>query len=200
MAKIELNNDQLRLIQKALDFYSRMGTLQFEELLKHPTINDMIYSQFTPKKELQVGDDTMRGEIVEIGEGYIKTKGSWGKGEEIKKWKDIDKIKLSPDWTRINKLKDDIERQLRDLKTKISGENFGNGSYGIGSKKVDNSCRDAFDLLQVIRHEFWKDDPKKSYMTVDSSITLMNYKNSDVKVELDTIKDIRKRKLKNIKK
>lgn len=200
MAKIELNNDQLRLIQKALDFYSRMGTLQFEELLKHPTINDMIYSQFTSKKELQVGDETMRGEIVEIGKGYIKTKGFWGKGEEIKKWTDVDKIKISPDWTKAHELKYDIERQLIDLKTKISGENFGYGNYGISSKKVDNSCRDAFDLLQVIRHEFWKDDPKRSYMTVDSSITFINYKNSDVKVELDTIKDIRKRKLKNIKK
>ena len=33
MAKIELNNDQLRLIQKALDFYSRVGQGNFNEIV-----------------------------------------------------------------------------------------------------------------------------------------------------------------------
>ena len=94
MAKLELTNDQLQLIQKALDFYSRVGIMQFERILDHPTIDNVIEDKFRPKKELEVGDRTERGEIVEITKKHIKTKGSWGKGEEVKTWKDIDNIKL----------------------------------------------------------------------------------------------------------
>ena len=85
MATITLNNEQLRLVQAALELYSRIGILQFERIFDHPTIDALIDNQFTPKKKLEVGDDTMRGEIVEIGKKFIKTKGSWGNGEEIKK-------------------------------------------------------------------------------------------------------------------
>ena len=94
MAQITLNDKQLRLIQTALDLYSRIGILQFDEILRHPTVDAMIENRFTPKKELEVGDRTMRGEIVEIGKKFIKTTGTWGNGEEIKTWKDVDKIKL----------------------------------------------------------------------------------------------------------
>lgn len=198
MAKITLNNDQLRLIQTALDFYSRIGILQFERLIEHPTIDNLIMNKFSPKKKLEVGDNTMRGVIVEIGKGYIKTKGSWGNGEEIRKWTDVDNIKHSPDWGEVHYMHDKIKEDLNKLKNLISDENLGNGNYGIGNKNVDNSCRDAFDLIQVIRHEFWKENPNKSNMTVDSSVHI-DEKNNNVKVDLDTIKDVRKRKLNKIK-
>lgn len=200
MAKIELNNDQLRLIQRALDFYSRIGILQFKELLDHPTIDNLIMKKSSPKNKLEIGDETMRGTIVEIGKGYIKTKGSWGNGEEIRKWTDVDKIKISPDWSKVHETHDKIEADLNYLKTLISGENLGNGHYGIGSKEVDDSCRDAHDLIQIIRHEFWKANPNRSNVTVDSSVHIMNKKNEEVKVELDTVKEIRKRKIKKINK
>ena len=45
-----------------------------------------------------------------------------------------------------------------------------NGSWGIYNKNVDESCREAFNLIQVIRHEFWKLNPNKSSSTVDSSV------------------------------
>jgi hypothetical protein len=201
MAKIELTNNQLRLIQRALDFYSRVGILQFEEIVRHPTIDNSIDEQFTPKKKLEVGDETMRGEIVEIGKKFIKTKGSWGKGEEIKKWTDIDKIKLSPDWSEIHRLRDQITYHFNHIKCMIDGENqFSNGGHlGIHHKKVDESCREAFDIVQVIRHEFWKADEKRSTITVDSSISLCTSA-PQVKVELDTIANIRKQKLIKIKK
>ena len=200
MAKIELNNEQLMLIQKALDFYSRMGALQFKELLSHPTISNLIINNFSSKKKLEVGDETMRGIVVEIGNGYIKTKGNWGNGEEIRKWNDVDKIKISTDLSKVNEARDQVETKLNYLKKLISGQDFANGNYGIGSKEVDDSCRDAYDLIQIIRHEFWKEKSNKSNATVDSSVHLMNKKNEEVKVEIDTIKDIRKRKIKKIEK
>jgi hypothetical protein len=201
MAKIELTNAQLILVQTALDFYARVGCLQFEEIIRHPTIDNSIDEQFTSKKKLEVGDDTMRGEIVEIGKKFIKTKGSWGKGEEIKKWTDIDKIKLSPDWGEIHRLRDQLNYHFNHIKCMIDGETqFSNGGHlGIHNPKVDESCREAFDIVQVIRHEFWKEDPKHSTITVDSSISLCTSA-PQVKVGLDTIAEIRKQKLKKIQK
>lgn len=199
MAKIELTNKQLKLIQTALDFYSRVGILQFEEIISHPTIQNSIYDRFTPDKKLEIGDKSLRGEIVEIGNDYIKTKGNWGNAEEIKTWTDIDKIKLSPDWNEIQRTKDDIKNSLNIIKKSITGVWFGNGGHlGIHNDKTDESCREAFDIVQVIRHEFWKENKKRSEHTVDSSISLCTPE-SPVKVELDTLTEIRKQKLKKLK-
>lgn len=171
MAKLELSNKQLRLIQTALDLYSRIGILQLEEILRHPTFEQVIADRFRSKKELEVGDDTERGEIVEITKKHIKTKGSWGNGEEIKTWKDIENVKLSTDWSSVHKTRDDASDLLAEVKKLVSGENYGrNASYGIHNKNVDTSCRDAFDIVQVIRHEFWKANPHSSNITVDSSV------------------------------
>lgn len=187
MATITLNNEQLRLIQKALDLYSRIGILQFDTILEHPTIYDSIIEQFSPKKEFEIGDETMRGEIVEIGEGYIKTKGRWGNGEEIKTWIDVENIKFSPDWGLVHKTRDDIRKTFAEIKKLSTGQDYGtNASMGIHNPSVDESCRQAFDLIQVIRHEFWKNDPDRSNITVDSSVHFSSNKNSDnIKVEID---------------
>lgn len=200
MATITLTNKQLRLIQSALDLYSRIGTLQLDEIISHPSIDNYIDDRFTEKKVLEVGDKTMRGEIVEVGKKYIKTKGSWGNGEEIKTWTDIDKIKLSPDWEKVQKTRDNVKNSLNIIKRAITGEYYGDGAnLGIHNNKVDESCRDAFDLVQCIRHEFWKENPKRSNITVDSSINLINEENK-IEVKLDTIKDVRKQKIKKINK
>jgi hypothetical protein len=198
MATIELDNSQLRLIQKALDFYSRIGVLQFEEILTHPSISNILYDMVTPNKKIEIGDNTMRGVVVEIEKDYIKTKGSWGNGDEIKTWYDIENIKLSPDWNNLNIKKDEINIHINKLKNLISGIDITNGNLGIHNSKVDNSCRDAYDMLKIIRHEFWKENQDKSHMTVDSSCILIDQKN-EIIVKLDTEKDIRKRKLNNIK-
>jgi hypothetical protein len=186
MAKLELTNDQLQLIQKALDFYSRVGIMQFDRILDHPTIDNVIDDRFRPKKELEVGDRTERGEIVEITKKHIKTKGSWGNGEEIKTWKDIENIKPSTDWSEVHRVKDEVRVKFSEIQHLISGEIFGTGgSYGIYNSNVDDSCREAFDIVQVIRHEFWKVDPKSTSMTVDSHI----HQSSSIKlpkVEIDS--------------
>jgi hypothetical protein len=187
MATITLNNEQLRLVQTALDLYSRIGILHFDPILDHPTIYKSIMKQFSPNKKFEVGDQTTRGEIVEIGENYIKTKGQWNTVEEIKTWDDIENIEFSPDWGLVHKTRDEIRDTFAEVKKLTTGKNYGtNSSMGIHNPSVDESCRQAFDLVQVIRHEFWKNDPNKSNITVDSNIHFSSNKNSNnIKVEID---------------
>lgn len=189
MAQITLSNDQLHLIQRALDLYSRIGILQFWQITEHPSIQQEIENRFTDPTPLKVGDRTVRGEVVKIGKGYIKTKGSWGNGEEIRKWTDVKNVKRSPDWSKVHQVRDEIRSIGGRMAYLISGEEMfinGNGSHGIHHPGVDDSCREAFDLIQVIRHEFWKANPERSNMTVDSSIHFTSNKNMNrVKVKLD---------------
>lgn len=56
----------------------------------------------------------------------------------------------------------------------LQEEKHVNGSYGIHHPNVDESCRTAFDIVQVIRHEFWKRNPNRSEITVDSHIYLIS--------------------------
>jgi len=195
MATIKLTNKQLTLIQRALDLYSRIGILQLNEIVSHPTIDKCITDQFTVKKTLEVGDDTMRGKIVEIGEDFIKTEGSWGNGNEIRTWNDIKNIKMSPDWSKLQFTRDEIDKKLKEIKYLITGDiTFYNGDFGIYNPQTDETCREAYDILQVIRYEFWKNQKDKSNYTVDSSITksTMDY---SVEVKLDTLQELRKRKI-----
>jgi len=60
-----------------------------------------------------------------------------------------------------------------------------NGSWGIHNKKVDESCREAFDILQTIRHEFWKSNNERSNVSVNSHIHLCSKKLEPIEVELD---------------
>lgn len=203
MAKIELTNKQLRLIQTALDFYSRVGIGQFKEILDHPTFQKSVEDQCIPNKTPEVGDRTPQGEILEIKNGKALINGSVKNGMWCNKpaWKKLKDVKLSVDYGRYHEIRDNVEKMLVQPRNILYGQfNMGyNGNWGIHHKKVDESCREAYDIIQVIRHEFWKADPKRSNITVDSSICLTTAQPS-VKVELDTVTEIRKRKLKNLEK
>jgi hypothetical protein len=60
-----------------------------------------------------------------------------------------------------------------------------NGSYGIyNQEQVDESSRVAYDLVQVIRHEFWKVNPDRSPHVVMSSVHLSTKDSDQIKVEL----------------
>jgi len=159
---------------------------QFKVIVEHPTFEKSLYKQFSPNKPLEVGDQTMRGEIVEIDKKskWIKTKGHWGKGEEIKKWFDVENIKLSPNWTALHDAEDNIKRQLNIARNLLYGEEMSqNGSWGIYNSQVDESCRESFEILQKIRHQFWLANPNRSSMTVDSTDGRLK----NIKVELDEI-------------
>jgi hypothetical protein len=181
MAIITCTNSQLRLIQTALDFYSRVGMGQFQEIKDLPTFQESVYRQCTPNKKLEIGDQTMRGEITKITGKSIWTKGRWNGEEEVKKWTDIENIKHSPDWEKYHQLRDEVDKQLNIVRNLLYGENIGvNGSWEIYNSRVDDSCRESFRIIEKIRHRFWLADPNRSNMTVDSTDG-----NSNVKVELD---------------
>lgn len=174
MNKLELTDEQLWIVQKALDFYSRVGIGQFWTIKEHPTFENHLIDEFTPKKgiPLEVGDKTVRGEVVEVGKKWVKTKGSWGDGEEIKKWTDVDKIRRSPDYSRYHEVRESVDASLIQPRNMLINDPLmpQHGSWGIHNKSVDDSCRIAFDIIQVIRHERWKLNSERSQATVDSHI------------------------------
>lgn len=189
MATLTVTEEQLRLIQQALDFYSRVGIGQFNVIKDHPTFERHLHREFAlGSGPFKVGDRTMRGEVVEIDPKgkWIKTKGSWGEGEEVKKWTDVENIEYTTDYERYHAVRDAVDMMLVQPRNMLYNQDTlgKNGSWGIHNPNVDDSCRDAFDLIQVIRHEFWKGDPNRSSITVDSSVHLADKKNSNIKVEL----------------
>lgn len=186
MATLQVTNEQLHLIQKALDLYSRVGIGQMWAVKEHPTFENILREKLRPKKKLEIGDETERGEVVEIGKKFIKTKGNWGAGEEIREWKDINEVKLSIDYGSYHDIRDKGEKILNQGRNMLLQEELGNNeSYGIYNPKVDESCRVAFDIIQVIRHEFWKADPGRSNITVDSSIHLSTHDGGKIKCTID---------------
>jgi hypothetical protein len=186
MATLEVTNEQLRLIQQALDMYSRIGIGQLWVIKDHPTYYNVLHNKLRPKKEIEVGDSTERGEVIEIGDGYIKTKGHWGNGEEIRTWTDVEDVELSIDYGEYHSIRDEADKILHNAANMLLQENFANGgSYGIYNPQVDESARVTYDIVQVIRHEFWKQDETRSNMTVDSSVHLGTKDCDKIKCKLD---------------
>ena len=185
MATLTVNNEQLRLIQRALDLYSRIGLLQLDQILDHPTIDSLLYAQFRPTKKLEVNDRTDRGIITKITKTAIWTKGSWGGKEETRKWTDIENVKLSIDYSLYHARKDSITNMLTQVKSLVVGEDMNKNAYlGIHNQKVDESCRLAFDIIQKIRHSFWLADPDRNSSVVSSHVSIIS-NGHNVKVELD---------------
>ena len=143
MARLTVTNEQLRLIQQALDFYARIGIGQLDQIKDHATFQKYLYNSFKDK--------------------HGKT-----------------------DYQRLNEVRDVIDEMLLPAKRILYQEDnvSVHGGWGINHANVDDSCRDAFDLVQVIRHEFWKQDPNRTTITVDSSVHLIDKNNSNIKVEL----------------
>jgi hypothetical protein len=187
MATITLTNEQLRLVQEALEFYMRFGILQVDCLLEHPTVRNILHDRFRPKKALAVGDETPRGVVVEIADDYIKTKGVWSGVEEIKTWHDVENVKHTPDYFGLEIAEDLSQMALRHLVRCIApSEDLSMYSHlGIYNKKVDESCRVAYDIMQVIRHEFWKKDDERTNMVVSSSVFLSTKDSDQIKVEIN---------------
>lgn len=181
-AKIECTKSQLRLIQTALDFYSRVGILQLDRILEHPSIENLLQEQFRPKEKLKVGSQTERGEITKITKKSIWTKGSWGNGEEVRKWDDAENIKLSIDYSKYHAKEDEIKELLSQINSIVYAKPFGkNMSLGIYNEQVDESCRTAFSIIEKIRYRFWLANPNRSSITVDST----DGRNNNIIVKLD---------------
>lgn len=142
MATLTVSEEQLRLIQRALDLYSRIGIGQFGEIKDHPTFQKHL------RKECEVDGKT--------------------------------------DYERYHSTRDMANNFLFQARNILYNDSSigKNGSWGIHHPNVDDSCRDAYDLIQVIRHEFWKQNPERSDLTVDSSVLLTDSKNSNIELEL----------------
>lgn len=173
---IECSKEQLQLMQKALDFYSRIGIGQFKEILDHPTFEKHLYKECTPNKVPEVGDRTPQGEILEIKNGKAFINGSIDKKKSIwsdkPEWKKLEDVKLTTDYDKYHRIRDIAENMLSEARNFLIQDNSigKNGSWGIYNDKVDETCREAFSMLQVVRHELWKLDPNRSSITVDSSV------------------------------
>lgn len=142
MPKIEVTDEQLRVIQMALEHYGRVGIGQFNFITEHPT-----FENFLAKR-------------------HIKNDGTdWSKYHQRMK-----AVKVALTYPR-NLLIDDMSMPQ-------------NGSWGIYHPDVDESCRVAFDIKQVIRHEKWKANPNRNIFTVDSSVHLTSENSEEIKVEL----------------
>lgn len=190
MVKIEVTEEQAKLIQYALDMYSRIGVGQFSVIVDHPTFKKHLEKMFTPKKEIEVGDSTPQGEVLEVKDGKALIDGSVNKDGhwcKKKKWIKISDVKLSPDYVKVHQTEDYAKRVLYSARNILFvDETIGeNGSWGIHNAKVDNSCREAFDILQVIRHEFWKRQEDRSFMTVDSSLHFTSTTKDSEKIKVE---------------
>lgn len=181
--KLEVTRDHMVLIQKALDFFSRVGIGQFTAIKDHPTFESTLYKAFTPKRLPEVGDKTPQGKVLEIKDGKALIAGSVKDGlwNEEHEWKNLEDVKLSTDYSRYHKVRDAVDwalTQPRNMLLQDFSINSPHGSYGIYNEKVDDSCRIAFDILQVIRHEFWKNQKERSSHTVDSHIHFSHRKDN----------------------
>jgi hypothetical protein len=58
MATLTVTNEHLVLIQRALDFYSRVGIGQMWAIKEHPTYERLLREKLRPKKKLEMGDQT----------------------------------------------------------------------------------------------------------------------------------------------
>lgn len=174
MNNLQLTDEQLNVVQRALDFYSRVGMGQFTVIKDHPSFQEFIYKICTPNKTPEVGDRTPQGKILEIKNGKALIDGSVkdGKWCEEKVWKKLKDVELSTDYSRYHQIRDDVDRLLTGPRNMLINDITlpTHGSWGIYNPSVDKSCRIAFDIIQVIRHEKWKRNPNRSSVTVDSHI------------------------------
>ena len=101
--------------------------------------------------------------------------------EEIRKWDKPEEVKLAIDYGEYRAKEDEIKDLLSQVNTIIYGSFMSkNMSLGIYNEQVDESCRESFEILKRIRHQFWLANENRSNMTVDSSDGDIN-----VKVTLD---------------
>lgn len=192
MNRLELTDEQLWLVQQALDFYSRVGIGQFSAIKDHPTFERHLEEVCRPKKEPEVGDRTPQGKILEIKDGKALINGSVDKKTghwcEKQEWKKLKDVKLSTDYSRYHQIRDSVDQVLIQPRNMLIADPQmpQHGSWGIHHPSVDDSCRMAFDIVQVIRHERWKKDPGRNTMTVDSHTHFTHRKdNSSNKIKCE---------------
>ena len=186
MATLEVTNDQLRLIQKALDLYSRVGIGQMWPIVEHPTFERHVMKRVTKEGPIQVLDRTNKGTVLEVGDDWVIAQDMYYSDKEPKKWP-LKEVRHSTNYTEYHRIMDIAKTIFAQARNILIGENMNeHASWGIGNMNTDESCQEAFDIIQVIRHEFWKHNPNRSDITVDSSVTLFSANTQNVRCEIDS--------------
>jgi len=82
MTTLHLTEEQLRLVQTALDFYSRVGIGQFDVIKDHPTFTNQLRNEFKDEngnlkmtkefEELIYGDPKINWKLVRERDGLTK--------------------------------------------------------------------------------------------------------------------------------
>ena len=142
MTTLKVTQEQLKLIQYALDMYSRIGIGQMWVIKDHPTFEEALRKKCT-------------------FEGNVEYSLYHDMRERADKYFSVGRDTLLIDSTH--------------------GQH---GSFGIYNKEVHESSRVAYDIVQVIRHEFWKADPDRSENVVMSHVNLSTKDSNKIKVEL----------------
>ena len=185
---IETSLENCMLIERALELYARLGIAQFTEIKDHPTFEKFLYKVCTPKKEIEVGDRTSQGTVQEIKDGKALISGSVkdGKWSEEWEWKKLEDVVLSTDYSKYHALRDELDNLLLEVKKVLTNSRHAsnNGGWGIYNEDVDESCRIAFDIQQVLRHERWKINPNRSSVTVDSHVHFSSPFSGEIKCEI----------------
>ena len=185
---IETSLENAILIERALEFYSRVGIGQLDVIKDHTTFEKHLYEVCTPKREIKLGDKTPQGRVEEIKDGKALISGSVkdGKWNEEWEWKKLEDVKLSTDYSKYHALRDQIDILLLEVKKVLTDDKQSSihGGWGIYNPAVDESCRIAFDIQQVLRHERWKLNPNGSSATVDSHVHFSSPFTGEIKCEI----------------
>ena len=112
---VEIGEESLKLISRALDFYSRVGSGQFKEILDHPSFEKSVQDRFTSKDIPKVGDKSKYGKVIEINKDTFKCEDNWGNGLEIKEFP-IEMLKFGVDYSLYHDYRDQV---LNILTTKM---------------------------------------------------------------------------------
>lgn len=78
--------------------------------------------------------------------------------------------------------------ELLAVRNKLFDLSYGlNASHGIHSPLIDDSNRVAYDIKQVIRYEFWKNNPNRSEGTVDSHVHFTSKDGESYKIKCEIL-------------
>lgn len=192
---IEVTEEQAGLLINVLDNYSRIGTLQFNRIENHPTISNLIEKKCTPiSKKFKVGQtvqvpNKLLGTIREIHKDKLTVDvtclnvGANQKQNtkiELKSY-NIKEVSHTVDWHKYHSMVEDFNNSLEPARCLLYKFNGVNHSLGIYSKYVDDSCRDAYDMLQIIRNELYKDTDNFSNSL--ASTVVLSGKKGDIKIK-----------------